>query len=282
MPLVSVIIPTYNRAPLLSQAMESVLEQSIKDFELIVIDDGSTDDTREILRPFLPRIQYFFQQNQGISVSRNKGIQISRGEYICFLDSDDSWHRHKLRRQLGFFPRNPDAWVCYTDEVWIRGGRRVNPKRRHQKYSGWIFDKVLPLCIVSLSSAMMKRELLARVGPFDESLPVCEDYDFWIRVASCYPIHFIPEPLITKWGGHGDQLSKKYPAMDRFRVRALEKALAANTLSSEQKRLVLKELVKKCCILQKGYAKREKTPESQMYLERIGRYEEELENPAGG
>jgi len=127
---------------------------------------------------------------------------------------------------------------------------------------------------------MMRQELLARVGPFDESLPVCEDYDFWIRAASRYPIHFIPEPLITKWGGHGDQLSRKYPAMDRFRVRALEKALAEGTLSPEQRRLVLEELVKKCLILHRGYAKREKTPESQMYLEKISRYEKELENPA--
>ena len=172
---------------------------------------------------------------------------------------------------MSFMRTHPKAMVCYTEESWIRRGVFVNPKRKHQKYSGWIFDKVLPLCLLSLSSALFRKESFNILGYFDEDLPAGEDYDFGIRVAQKYPIHLISKPLIVKQGGHPDQLSHKYWGMDRFRVKALEKALLLD-LTSEQRNLVRKELIKKCQVLVKGFQKRKKYTEVKKYSELIDKY----------
>jgi len=229
--MISVIIPAYNRASYLKEAIQSVLDQDYfagldlsSLFELLVIDDGSTDNTKEIVSAFGDRVKYHYQVNRGISTTRNVGLSLAKGDYIAFLDSDDLWKKAKLRMQMNLMENIPQAKVCYTEEIWIRRGARVNPKKKHQKYSGWIFDKVLPLCLLSLSSALFRKEVFEEVGFFDEELPVCEDYDFAIRVAQRYPVYLISRPLIVKRGGHPDQLSKKYWGMDRFRIKALEKA----------------------------------------------------------
>jgi GT2 family glycosyltransferase len=154
--------------------------------------------------------------------------------------------------------------MCYTEEIWIRNGVFVNPKKRHRKYSGWIFDKVLPLCLISLSSALFRREVFASVGPFDEDLPVCEDYDFGIRLAHRYPVYFLTRPLIVKRGGHKGQLSRKYWGMDRFRIKALEKALSME-LTPVERDLVRAEIVKKSRVLMNGLVKRGKTSEAEKY-----------------
>ena len=228
--MISVIIPTYNRASFLEEAIHSVLDQDyfaspnqVSLFELLIIDDGSTDNTEEIVRSFGDRVKYHHQANKGISASRNLGLRLAKGDYIAFLDSDDLWKKAKLRMQMNLMEHLSGTKVCYTEEMWIRKGIRVNPKKKHQKHSGWIFDKVLPLCLLSLSSALFEREVFEEVGHFDEELPVCEDYDFGIRVAQKFPVHLIPRPLIVKRGGHLDQLSKKFWGMDRFRIKALEK-----------------------------------------------------------
>ncbi len=269
---VSVIIPTFNRAAFLKEAIDSVLSQSYRDFELIVVDDGSTDSTREILQDY-QGLTYLYQENRGVSAARNKGIQAAQGEYIAFLDSDDLWTRHKLQIQVAWMEANPEIPACYTDEIWIRQGKRVNPMKKHQKYSGWIFDKCLPLCIISPSSILIRRELLQQVGGFDESLPVCEDYDLWLRITKDYPIHFIPKPLIIKRGGHPDQLSHRYWGNDRFRVQALEKLLKMGNLTESQRDLVLGELRKKCEILIQGCIKRGKTKEAEKYRRIVSQFE---------
>jgi glycosyltransferase involved in cell wall biosynthesis len=179
---VSVVIPTYNRLPTVKDAIESVLNQTYRDFEFWVVDDGSTDGTGEALRTFGDKVKYVSQNNRGVSAARNLGLRISRGKYLAFLDSDDLWEPQKLEIQVKCMEENPQFPLCYTDEVWIRGGTRVNPKKKHAKYSGWIFEKCLPLCIISPSSALMKRSLFDEIGGFDETLPVCEDYDLWLRV----------------------------------------------------------------------------------------------------
>jgi GT2 family glycosyltransferase len=166
---------------------------------------------------------------------------------------------------------HPDIMVCYTEEIWIRKGVRVNPKKKHKKYSGWIFDKVVPICLLSLSSALFRNKIFDEVGIFDETLPVCEDYDLGLRIACKYPIHLIEEPLIIKRGGHSDQLSKKYWGMDRFRVKALEKILQEN-LPEEWRNLVIKEIIKKCTILANGFLKRNKKEEAKIYLQKIDMY----------
>lgn len=275
---ITVIIPTYNRAAFLSEAIQSVLDQDCFEagtsdflFELWVIDDGSTDRTKEIVSSYGEKIKYHYQEHGGISAARNQGLRISSGDFIAYLDSDDLWLKNKMRAQLSFMEAYPKAMVCYTEEIWVRNGVRVNPRRKHKKYSGWIFDRVLPLCLMSLSSALFRRELFETVGYFDETLPACEDYDFGIRTAFRYPIHLIKQPLIIKRGGHADQLSKKYWGMDIFRVYALEKALGLE-LTPEQRSDVKMELVKKCQILVNGFQKRNKFKELQKYLSLIEKY----------
>jgi glycosyltransferase involved in cell wall biosynthesis len=236
-----------------------------------VIDDGSTDRTQEIVRSYGERIKYYYQEHKGISAARNQGLRVSSGDLIAFLDSDDLWLKSKMRAQMSFMEAYPKAMVCYTEEIWVRNGIRVNPRKKHKKYSGWIFERVLPLCLLSLSSALFRRELFETVGYFDEALPACEDYDFGIRAAHRYPIHLIEQPLIIKRGGHADQLSKMYWGMDRFRVYALEKALKLK-LTPEQRSEVKREMVKKCQILVKGFQKRDKVEELQRYLSLIEKY----------
>ncbi len=274
-PCVSVIIPTYNRAALLMEAVNSVLSQTYRDFELVVVDDGSTDDTAHLLRPHHGRLRYVHQPHRGVSAARNVGIQFARGEVLAFLDSDDLWVRSKLEEQMAVMRQSPSCKLVYTDEIWIRRGVRVNQGKRHRKYSGWVFDKVLPLCIISFSSALLRREVVTEVGPLDESLPVCEDYDYWIRVASRYPITFLDKLLVVKRGGHADQLSKAYWGMDRFRIRALEKALATGGLGLTQRTQALQELGHKCRIYANGCRKRGRHREAERYEALPARYAEE-------
>jgi len=254
----TIIIPTFNRADFLKEAIESVLAQTFTDFELIVVDDGSTDHTGDVVREF-PRIRYAAcTENSGVSHARNLGIGMARGRDICFLDSDDLWIKNKLETQIRWMEAHAECRVCYTDEIWIRKGVRVNPMNKHRKYSGDIFPHCLPLCIVSPSSVLMQTSLFDEVGTFDEDMTVCEDYDLWLRIALKYPVHFIREKLIVKRGGHQDQLSAKYWGMDRFRVVALEKLLKESSLNDEKRGLVLKTLFKKCGILIQGFSRRDR------------------------
>jgi glycosyltransferase involved in cell wall biosynthesis len=280
--MISVIIPTYNRATYLKEALESVLAQNywtdrphVGNFELLVVDDGSTDRTREVVGQFGGMVSYHFQAHVGVSSARNLGLRLAKGDYIGFLDSDDLWKRDKIQVQMSLFKAFPQARVCYTEEVWIRNGRHLNPANKHRKYSGWIFDKVLPLCLLSLSSALFRREVFEEIGNFDETFPACEDYDFGIRLAHRYPVHLVTNPLIIKRGGHPDQLSRLYWGMDRFRIQALEKALCLG-LTSEQERLVREEIVKKSRILVKGFENRRNPGEAGKYRGLIDRHEFQL------
>jgi glycosyltransferase involved in cell wall biosynthesis len=236
-----------------------------------VIDDGSTDNTKEIVKSFGNKMKYHFQEHKGVSAARNLGLDLAQGDYIAFLDSDDLWKKEKISIQMSFMNAFPKAKVCYTEEIWIRRGVFVNPKKKHRKYSGWIFDRVLPLCLISLSSALFRREIFEETGKFDEELLVCEDYDFGIRLALKYPVYFLSKPLIIKRGGHPDQLSRKYWGMDRFRIKALEKALHLD-LTPHQEMLVRQEIVKKCQILGSGFEKRNNKDEARKYLSLIDKY----------
>lgn len=275
--MISVIIPTYNRASFIAEAIRSVLDQdyfsgaSPDSWELLIIDDGSEDETRALARSFGACVAYHFQEHRGVSAARNLGLRLARGPFIAFLDSDDLWKPGKIRAQMDFLASHPDALVCSTEEIWIRNGRRHNPGKRHRKHSGWIFDKVLPLCLLSLSAALFRREAFEQVGFFDEELPACEDYDLSLRLASRAPIYFLPEPLIVKRGGHPDQLSRQFWGMDRFRVHALEKALDLD-LTEEQKKLVREEIVKKSGVLLGGFIKRGNQPEIEKYSRIIETY----------
>jgi glycosyltransferase involved in cell wall biosynthesis len=268
---VSVVLPTYNRGWTVREAIESVLDQRHCNVELIVVDDGSTDETCTLLATYGNRLRVLRQPNRGVSAARNTGIRAASGELIALLDSDDAWLPGKLAAQVDFFSRHPQALICQTEEIWIRNGARVNPSKRHRKESGMIFERSLALCLVSPSAVMMRKSLLDEVGLFDESLPACEDYDLWLRIAWRYPIHLIDQPLIIKRGGHADQLSRM-PELDKFRIRAITRLLDRGCLSPAQRDASLGVLGTKCTIYAKGCRKRGRTAEARHYEQLPGRY----------
>ncbi len=275
-PLVSVIIPTFNRSKKLLRAVQSVIDQEYKDFEIIVVDDGSTDDTCKTIVKFHNFIRYIrLDNNRGVSVARNIGIQNSLAPWIAFLDSDDYWLKKKLKIQMEFIYNNPQSMACQTEEIWIRNGRRVNPKIKHKKLSGDIFYQSLKLCLVSPSSVAIKRSVFDEIGLFDESMPAAEDYDLWLRMSCRYPIYLIDKDLIVKEGGHDDQLSKRFHGMDRFRIRAIAKLIKSGILSLEQRAGALEELKNKCTIYGNGCLKRGKKEEGMFYLSMPERIERE-------
>ncbi|NPA40411.1 MAG: glycosyltransferase [Thermodesulfobacteria bacterium] len=253
-PLVSVIIPTYNRAYILKNAIESVLSQDI-DLELIVVDDASTDETPELVKKYpLVYIKHSFRR--GPASARNTGLRHARGEYIAFLDSDDVFLPGKLKKQLEFFEKNPEFSLVQTEELWFKGDRLIKPKKIHKKAEGWFFHRAVKLCVVSISTVMIKKEVFKKVGIFDEAFPVCEDYEFWLRVSLFYPMGLINEPLVSKSGGRPDQLSAT-KGLDFYRVKALIKLFKNyNTiLTPEMKLILFKEAKKKYEIFYKGALK---------------------------
>lgn len=276
-PRVSVVIPAFNRWRLLAEAIDSVLAQSYRDFELIVVDDGSTDATASELAKLASRLQFFVTERRGVSAARNLGVSQSRGHYIAFLDSDDLWFNSKLERQTGFMDEHPEFHICQTDEIWIRNGVRVNPSAVHQKPSGDIFSRSLKLCLVSPSAVMMTKALFERTGGFDEAFPVCEDYDLWLRISAQHQVPLIPDRLTIKRGGHADQLSRSIWGMDRYRILALQKILRSN-LSRSQEAAVLKMLRHKVTIVAAGARKRGREQEAQNLEAIVAELEQEKLN----
>jgi len=266
---VSVVIPTFNRASVITRALESILLQTRPPDEILVVDDGSTDDTAERVRAEFPGVRLIEQENRGVGAARNAGIRAATGTWIALLDSDDEWLVEKLERQLRAVTTELETVLCHTDEIWIRRGRRVNPMKKHRKHGGHIFGHCLPLCVISPSSVLLHRRLFETVGWFDEDLPACEDYDLWLRVTARFPVLFIDEPLIVKHGGHDDQLSRRYWGMDRFRITALEKILASATLSDADRAAAESMLAHKIAIYASGARKRGKLAEAQAYESRL-------------
>ena len=253
---ISVVIPTYNRWPLLARAVESVLEQTQPATQILIVDDGSTDNTDKHLKTrFGSRITLLKQTNQGVSCARNAAIKQADGDWIALLDSDDEWLPAKLEKQRQAVADVEDAVLVHSDEIWIRNGTRVNAGKKHQKRGGCIYEHCLPLCCISPSAALINKKVLLQLGGFDENLPACEDYDLWLRLCANYPVIYIDEPLLNKYGGHDDQLSTKYWGMDRFRIIALEKILASNCLSPVNRKLTLVTLLRKAQIMLKGAVK---------------------------
>ena len=256
-PLISVIIPAYDRPKQLEEAVRSVLAQSYQTFELIVVDDGSTLDLSPVEEMVMSRGHYFVRkEHKGVAAARNTGLSLAKGEWIALLDSDDRWLPDKLKAQVCYHLENPQYLLSQTLESWYRNGKRVNKGEAHQQPLGDAFERSLRLVCISSSSVMMHRDLLPSLRPYNEKLPVCEDYDLWIRITCRHELGLVPRVLVEKFGGHGDQLSKSEKAMDRFRVYALLKLLNDNQLSQQQRQLVWKELRYKVNILHQGAAKR--------------------------
>lgn len=273
MPLISVIIPTFNRVDVLYRAIHSVLHQTFRDIEIIVVDDGSTDATRDLVLSIEDdRTMYVQQEHLGVSAARNRGISDSCGKLIAFLDSDDEWLPYKLEKQLELYGGNKD-FICHTDELWLRADQAVNQKNIHKKQGGWFFERALERCLISPSSVLISRSLLDKVGYFDENLPAAEDYDLWLRITAFYPVTFVDQPLVIKFGGRPDQLSVTTQAIDRYRIEAILKILGNHDLRPEYRLAAVRKLVEKCEILAKGLEKRGKTAEAKSYYALARQYQ---------
>jgi len=207
-PKVSIITPTYNRARFIGAAVESVLAQTLPDWELLVVDDGSTDNTREVLAPYQadPRIHYIYQPNQGQSLARNAALAKARGEFIGFLDSDDIWYFDKLERQLSAFEAHPQVHIVHGDEAIIDEQGRELSRDNMRRYSGCITPQLLADNSVSITTALVLRECFDTLGGFDPKYGVADDYDLWLRFSARYRFHYEPG-LVAGYRVMEDQIS---------------------------------------------------------------------------
>lgn len=257
---IAVIVPFYNREGVLQRAIESVLNQSYKDFTLYLVDDASTDSSLVIAKkiadkhPNVALIQN--SKNLGVSGARNRVLQEIDSEYYALLDSDDEWLPNKLELQMECLDKS-GLKICHTEEIWIRNGVRVNQMKKHQKIGGWILEHSLEMCKMSPSSILIHKSVFDQSGYFREDFPVCEDFDLWLKICSQFEVSYLDTPLIQKYGGHEDQLSRKFHSMDYWRVLSLQDLLGNDSveLSNETKEKIKAVITKKSRILLKGYEK---------------------------
>jgi glycosyltransferase involved in cell wall biosynthesis len=260
-PSVSVIIPVYNRPVQILRSVQSVIEQKYDNFECIVVDDGSTDETPSVLQSLGKKIRVITTENRGVSAARNIGVEKSVGDFIAFLDSDDEWKPLKLKNQMAHLLEN--SWqITQTDEIWIRNGNFLNKKKKHTKPEGDIFLQSLELCCVTPSAVLIKKDLFEKYGGFDESLPACEDFDLWIRMSLNERFGLLNAKLVVKYGGHSDQLSAT-PTLDKYRILSLHKIITTTgNLSEHHRTAMVANLKKRAEIYSNGAIKRGKKEES--------------------
>ncbi|MDG2354540.1 MAG: glycosyltransferase family A protein [Paracoccaceae bacterium] len=272
---VSVIIPTLNRRELIMRALDSVVSQTYPIHEIIVVDNGSTDNTIPMLSENYPFVKILKEKRLGVSSARNAGIHAAKGDWLALLDSDDAWHTTKIERQLDCYSSiGKDYRLIHTSEIWYKNGKLLNQKKTHKKLGGNIFSECVRLCCISPSSSLIRRDIFSDVGYFDEELPACEDYDFWLRLSCREEVLFVDEPLTIKYGGHKDQLSKKYWGMDRFRVTALEKIINQGKLTEDQFNIAFQSLLLRLRIIHEGAKKRKNIKIEKMYWEKIQNWKE--------
>ncbi len=287
-PLVSVIIPTYNRLELLKEAVFSVIAQNYKNIELVVVDDGSTDGTEGWCLAEMEHfpLKYIRIEHTGFPGRvRNVGVENSSGEYLAFLDSDDLWVGEKVEKQLRLI-MTEGCSICHTRERWIRNGREISQSKQRHRRRGDIFEDALAKCIIGPSTVMLKREVFDYVGLFNEKMEIAEDYDLWLRVTALYRVCYVDEPLVIKRGGRPDQLSEKYGQIEIFRIEGLENFLVwlggargyfralgwGEERLSQIKALAYRELARKCGIYANGCFKRGRDGEGRTYLEKVEKY----------
>tara|TARA_B110000914_G_scaffold122777_1_gene107211 strand:+ start:6694 stop:7527 length:834 start_codon:yes stop_codon:yes gene_type:complete len=265
---ISVIIPTYNRIFFLKRSIDSVLEQSLKPYEVIIVDDGSSDGTSTMIKKNYPKINLICQENKGVSAARNIGIRASSGDWVCFLDSDDEWKKNKLSEQMLAIKKNTNYSFCHSNEEWIKNGKKINQKKKHKKYGGNIFKECLDMCRISPSSVMINKSVFDDIGFFNEDLVVCEDYELWLRICAHYKVLFVDEPLIIKYGGHEGQLSNSIESIEYYRIKALEYLLSTE-MTYENKKEAVKILLFKLGIYLNGLKKRNKILDIVKYNKKI-------------
>jgi glycosyltransferase involved in cell wall biosynthesis len=225
-PEVSVIIPAYNSAHFLPAALDSVLAQTYRNLEILVIDDGSTDDTEAVMRGYGPPVRYLRQVNGGVASARNRGIQESRGRYVAFLDADDTWHSHKLQRQLEELARRPECRLCYSAFTLVRSDLTPLGTRRSVRHASALEDLLLRGNIVgSICTVVCERSLLKASHQFDPALSQCADWDMWVQLATLTDFLYVDEPLVT-YRQHTMNMSRNAPLLEHDSLRVLEKGFA--------------------------------------------------------
>lgn len=265
---ISVVIPTFNRLIYLERAIKSVLNQTISVNEIIIVDDGSDDGTSEFIHSNYPNLKYIFQSNSGVSAARNTGIKAASSNWIAFLDSDDAWVTNKIQKQITELELNPEMNFCHSNEIWIRNGKEIKQKNTHKKFGGFIFDKCLDKCRISPSTVICRKSLLIKLNGFDEDLAICEDYDLWLRITSNNPVIYIEKPLIIKYGGHQDQLSRNSEGIESYHIKSLEKLLKQD-FPSEHRIAMENMLINKLKIYANGAKKRGRVNIYNKFIKRI-------------
>lgn len=224
---VSAVVPAYNTAALLPRCIESILTQTVAVDEVIVVDDGSVDKTREVAESFGPRVRCISQANKGAAGARNCGIRSATGEWIALLDSDDDWVPNKIERQLEAVRQHPECDFIYSDATVILpdGSTAENFQADKEAPCGWVFDHLLQSCFVNGSTVMARRSALMEAGLFNESLRCAEDYDLWLRVSRRHQFWFVPEPLAF-YERQAESLTRNDAVMAASQIAVLEPILA--------------------------------------------------------
>lgn len=229
-PRVSIIIPTYNRAHMIVECLDSVLTQTYKDFEVIVVDDGSTDDTKKFINPYLDRIQYIKQENQGNAAARNTGIKEAKGEIIAFNDSDDLWLHDKLEKQVRYLDEHPDVDMVCGNGVFFGDqkieGKKVIPDKRAVplERDGVTLRAIFMKSSIRTPTIVARRHVIEATGGFDPDFKVCVDLDFAFRVLMKFKVAFINQPLF-KLRRHTGHIGGDSERRTLFNIKAIEKLL---------------------------------------------------------
>lgn len=264
---VAAVLPVRDRAALLAEAMQSILAGKTRPRELIVVvnskgpareaDLGAARAAADQAGDVIVRI--LTEERPGPAAARNRGWRAAAASWISFLDSDDLWAPEKLAAQLRFLARRPHLDACHTGERWLKHGRELSQPRRLAPRSGAFLYDAFETCLISCSSILLRRSLLETLGGFDETFPVCEDFELWLRLLARTPVGLVPEPLTIKRSGDWAQLSQSRHSMDAWRIRAILKFAAATPLDGRALAAARNSVERKLRILQQGADKRRTT-----------------------
>ena len=264
-PLVSVIIPTHDRLKMLLEAIESVQAQTYVPTELIVVDDGSTDGTAELVRNQHGVNLLQISHTGCPGAVRNAGMDIAKGDYLAFLDSDDLWMPGKLSAQMEILLACPDVPLVHCREIWIRDGKPVSQASQRHQREGQLFPDAVHKCVIGPSTVVLHRSILSAAGRFREDLEIAEDYELWLRVTALFQVAYCDQALVTKRAGHGDQLSERHGQIERFRIAALAPLVATRRWAEPKQSIAQRELARKCLIYAAGARKRGRDSEADRY-----------------
>jgi len=264
MPTVSVIIHTYNNEKFIAETVESVLNQTYKDYEIIVVDDGSEDGTRDALIPYMQKIRYHYKENGGIASAKNAGISLSETEFVAFLDHDDLWVPDKLQLQMEHFNENPQIGLVYAKYTSFRDGKELRTKPE-KGYSGWIFKELLAKSFIQTSTVVVKRECLDAAGPYDETFSLGDEYDMFLRIARKFQCGFVDKGL-TRYRVHDTNASNNDFLFDNENLGVYKKIYNNFTdLDGVEKKILRKRIARYSMKVAEGLYSQGKLEESKEY-----------------